>query len=75
MKCANCESKAMFVYDISKTKAIPYCETHLPRFLQPRKIAGLLRTTEQYAAEAAAATEVLATKAKPKKVTPATPAE
>jgi hypothetical protein len=65
----------MFVYDISKKKSIPYCEPHLPRFLQPRKIAGLLRTTEQYAAEAASATEVLSTKAKTKKEAPVTPSE
>lgn len=75
MKCANCDLDAMFVYDISKKKSIPYCEPHLPRFLQPRKTAGLLRTTDQYAAEAAAATEVLSTKAKTKKATPETPSE
>jgi len=75
MKCANCNSDAMYVYDISKKKSIPYCEPHLPAFLEARKIAGLLRTTDQYAAEAAAATEALANKAKTKKATPATPSE
>ena len=75
MKCANCDSNAMYVYDISKKKSIPYCEPHLPRFLEPRKIAGLLRTTDQYAAEAASAIEALAPKAKTKKATPATPSE
>ena len=59
MKCANCENDAMYVYDLTAKTSIPYCGKHLPLFLEQRKKAGLLRTTEQHAAELDTAANVL----------------
>jgi len=59
MKCANCENDAMYIYDLTAKTHIPYCGKHLPLFLEQRKKAGLLRTTEQHAAELGTAANVL----------------
>ena len=59
MKCANCDTHAMFIYDLSSTRGIPYCEAHLPSFLNARKNAGLLRTAEAFDTEKASALEAL----------------
>ena len=48
MKCANCNADAFYVYKITLTKEILYCPKHLPSFLNDRKNAGLLPTTETY---------------------------
>lgn len=31
--CANCESPAQYVYQVSADYSINYCQRHLPRFL------------------------------------------
>jgi hypothetical protein len=48
MKCANCESDAFYVYKLTLTKDILYCAKHLPSFLENRRKAGLLQTTDTY---------------------------
>ena len=61
MKCANCDRDAFYVYQITKQKEILYCGKHLPNFLEPRRKAGLLKTTEQLKIERDSAIETLAT--------------
>lgn len=34
MKCANCTSPALYVYDPPSVRATPYCDAHLPSFLR-----------------------------------------
>ena len=48
MKCANCDADAFYVYKLTLNKDILYCAKHLPAFLEDRKNAGLLPTTETY---------------------------
>ena len=48
MKCANCEKDAVYIYRSTLKTEILYCETHLPSFLENRKRAGLLPTTEEF---------------------------
>jgi len=63
MKCANCVKDAMYTYEINKSHAIHYCETHLPSFLNARKKAGLLKTTDSHAEELTSALSALSTPA------------
>jgi hypothetical protein len=44
--CANCELDAIYIYEVTDTSALLYCEAHLPKFLYPRKNAGTLKTTK-----------------------------
>jgi cell division septation protein DedD len=46
MKCANCKKDAFYIYQITENAEILYCNTHLPKFLEQAKKAGLLKTTE-----------------------------
>ena len=46
MKCANCKKDAFYIYQITENAEILYCNTHLPKFLEHAKKAGLLKTTE-----------------------------
>ncbi len=46
MKCANCKKDAFYIYQITENAQILYCNTHLPKFLEHAKKAGLLKTTE-----------------------------
>lgn len=39
--CANCTSAAVYVYTITDAHKIYYCQSHLPRSLQPGKVAGV----------------------------------
>jgi hypothetical protein len=48
MKCANCDADAFYVYKLTVTKDILYCAKHLPSFLENRRKAGLLQTTDTY---------------------------
>lgn len=50
MKCANCNNPAVYVYRITADKFTPYCEKDLPLFLDGRRKAGLLETTEEHKA-------------------------
>lgn len=45
MKCANCANAGFYIYQLTKSKQIFYCDKHLPRFLDKAKRAGLLQTT------------------------------
>lgn len=60
MKCANCDTAALWVYESPASDPIPFCDAHLPRFLRAQAKAGLLTTTESYAAAAAEVAEILA---------------
>jgi cell division septation protein DedD len=46
MKCANCKKDAFYIYQLTENAQILYCNTHLPKFLEQAKKAGLLKTTE-----------------------------
>ena len=59
MKCANCSNDAMYVYRITKTKSIYYCGKDLPKFLEDRRKAGLLKITEEFTEAKETAIEVL----------------
>lgn len=59
MKCANCDKDAFYVYQITKQKEVLYCGKHLPNFLEPRRKAGLLKTTEQLKIEQDSAIAIL----------------
>jgi len=72
MKCANCDAGALFVYQITAEKEILYCGKHLPKFLDARRRAGNLKTTDEFAAERAAALQAVSVQSteepkKPKK--------
>ena len=53
MKCANCDSAALYVYKIIEGAEILYCQKHLPKFLEARKNAGLLPLTPEWEEERA----------------------
>jgi len=61
MKCANCDRDAFYIYQITKSVDVPYCGKHLPNFLEARRKAGLLKTTEQLEVEKESALDILAT--------------
>lgn len=46
MKCANCDKDSFYIYQLTASSQIFYCNTHLPKFLEQAKKAGLLKTTE-----------------------------
>lgn len=48
MKCANCPNEALFEYQLTAESSLFYCEKDLPKFLESRKRAGLLKLTEKY---------------------------
>jgi hypothetical protein len=50
MKCANCDRSALYVYEGPGIRAIGYCDTDLPRFLQGPAKSGSLRTTSGFEA-------------------------
>jgi hypothetical protein len=59
MKCANCNSDALYEYKITLNKSNYYCGKDLPKFLEQRKKAGLLQKTEQFKVEYDAAIDTL----------------
>jgi predicted oxidoreductase len=65
--CANCTETAAYVYEISETHTIDYCETHLPRFLVDRKNAGLLKSPDFLTEARAEALDILSSKNAKKK--------
>lgn len=65
MKCANCDNGALFVYQITAENEIFYCGKHLPRFLDARRRAGNLKTTDEFAEERKTALETVASPAEP----------
>ena len=66
MICSNCKSEADFVYEITTAVGVPYCNAHLPKFLEMRKKADLLKTTEEWESKTQEAVEAVST---PKKAT------
>lgn len=59
MKCANCNADALYVYRITFSKSVYYCGKDLPKFLDDRKKAGLLKLTDQFKVEYDSAIEIL----------------
>mgnify|MGYP006298223507 CR=1 FL=1 len=51
MNCANCDSDALYVYQVTESKEFLYCGKHLPGFLEARRKAGNLKTTEAWERE------------------------
>ena len=64
--CANCTNTSAWIYEITPTHTIPYCSTHLPKFLNNRKNAGLLKSSEDMAKEKSDAFTALAPKSSKK---------
>lgn len=74
MKCANCAEQASYEYRVTKTNSLFYCGKDLPKFLEERKKAGLLKITPQMTEDLASALTALGPDAvvetsKPKKKT------
>ena len=59
MKCANCDAGALFVYQITADREILYCNKHLPRFLDARRRAGNIKTTDEFAANRTSALQAV----------------
>ena len=74
MKCANCDSLALYVYQTPSVGPIPYCNGCLPSFLRPQAKAGLLDKTEAHTDAYADALDVLTMPPKPKRAKRAVPA-
>ena len=64
--CANCTSPAAWIYEITPSHTIPYCSVHLPKFLNDRKNAGLLKRSDEMVQEQSDAFEALAPKSSKK---------
>ena len=61
MKCANCAEQASYEYKVTKTISLFYCGKDLPKFLEERKKAGLLKITPQMSKDLESALTVLGT--------------
>ena len=48
-KCSNCNNDAMYEYKLTLKTSVFYCGKDLPKFLESRKKALLLTTTDAYA--------------------------
>jgi hypothetical protein len=64
--CANCTSESAWIYEITPSHTIPYCSIHLPKFLNDRKNAGLLKRSDEMIQEQSDAFEALAPKSSKK---------
>ena len=64
--CANCTSESAWIYEITPSHTIPYCSMHLPKFLNNRKNAGLLKRSDEMVQEQSDAFETLAPKSSKK---------
>ena len=64
--CANCTNDSAWIYEITPSHTIPYCSIHLPKFLNDRKNAGLLKSSEEMAKEKSDAFAALAPKSSKK---------
>jgi hypothetical protein len=60
VKCANCAAEALFEYQLTQETSIFYCGRHLPKFLESRKRAGLLKITDKFAEAKKEVEEILA---------------
>lgn len=66
-KCANCTSDALYVYEVTDSFNINYCQYHLPVFLHKLQKSGLLKTTDEFEAVKAEALAAVAPKTSKKK--------
>ena len=48
MKCVNCTKDGFYIYQLTAKTQVIYCNTHLPKFLEQAKSAGLLKTTDSF---------------------------
>jgi len=64
--CVNCTNDSVWTYEITPSQTIPYCSLHLPRFLNDRKNAGLLKRSDEMVQEQSDAFEALAPKSSKK---------
>lgn len=64
--CANCDNSSVWIYEITPSHTIPYCSVHLPKFLNDRKNAGLLKRSDEMVQEQSDAFETLAPKSSKK---------
>jgi hypothetical protein len=64
--CVNCNNDSAWAYEITPSQIIPYCSLHLPRFLNDRKNAGLLKRSDEMVQEQSDAFETLAPKSSKK---------
>jgi len=60
MTCVNCDKPALWIYDVSGTAPVQYCEGCVPNFVRPLIKAGLVKTTAAYNALKTATLEQLA---------------
>jgi len=60
--CANCENTSVWIYEITPAHTIPYCSTHLPKFLNDQKNAGMLKRSEEMVQDTSDAFEALSSK-------------
>lgn len=65
MICANCKTEALYEYQLTHTASVFYCGKHLPKFLEARKKAYLIKVTEKLIEENKAAIEALAPVSEP----------
>jgi hypothetical protein len=61
MKCANCNEQASYEYRVTQEKSLFYCGKDLPKFLDERKRAGLLKITPQLTEDLKSALDILGT--------------
>jgi len=64
--CANCTNASVWIYEITPSHTVPYCSMHLPKFLNDRKDAGLLKRSDEMVQEQSDAFEALAPKSSKK---------
>jgi len=62
MNCANCTKKALYEYKITQGTSVLYCGSHLPKFLEGRKMASLIPLTDAHAEELTSALSILSVK-------------
>lgn len=65
-QCVNCHNKSDWLYEITPSQIVPYCHMHLPRFLDERRAAGLLKRSDEMVQEQSDAFEALAPKSSKK---------
>jgi len=64
VKCANCSNDALYVYQVTESFGINYCQYHLPRFLHDQRNGGLLAAPVQSEPELPVVEEAPKTKKK-----------
>lgn len=75
MKCSNCDSPALYVYDPKPLKASYFCGSHLPAFLRQAAKAGSLTVTDTFEEAKAQAKQTLRPRRSRKTTPKSAPAE